>query len=989
MGYTVGKGGAAAFKAKQEARRVESIKKYGTASVEYRLAKEKGQYASVELQKAVAVAGAAERKAAEEKRTKLITPSPTARYEAAKKAAAEAAEKQGIASAMATKLKGVQSRPRVVEVRGVVPDRESMTGRMGEVFAQQQIDKDIRTQRFQGTISGDLPGGKPQIEYDYDPKRETFIPEGGVKVEFEKDMLTPKMKEYEYLPESGLFVPEETIIEEPKISKLQFKVATMGEGLIPFYEGEAIKQKLDPYFQQQQKIREFELKHQKINMEASAIKFDFQFMSLPEIRSKYPNWEFKEGEEDMVSFSSKESPELDFSTTSYLKRIKEEKGLGKAVSLGLGLGAYRTGKEALVWAAPGGVVSKLASVPKIARTVVAAEKIAGGAMLGLLGYQAATDPMGTLEQAPEMIGGVLGYGAGRKLLRMKPRERIAEIKGVTIKGKQFAEVLVKREFEGKIETRKVLVEAWKIKELPMGEFTLAEIGFKAAEVPEGVSIDLLELAAKRKQPLKLGEPSEITRGRMDVLLEPTEVKLPYGIKGQPPVKTPGYIADVFGSIATGKGMKKFRGIELGYKIGAKEVKKGKPLRGDFEAWLSKTLGLPKDVAPEYKVKDMKIKIQDVLLGKDKLRMERRFDVELGKIERVPKLAIDKILGTKAITKQLVIKPYKPPKKIKIRKRKPTEKRPFWETFQEQLKATEGQRDIGERLRLKWEAREKLSEEMVKAEKQARKLMEVPKEKPVTTKKEYPIPTETLIGEVVKVTKPKVKVKPVIAEGIISGARTTQKQIQEQRQQVKTIADVFQFLTPREVAKPREDIITGVREKVGLKEKQKQIQKIMEIERTIQIPETKIEFKVPPPTTILLPSPKTKKDILLAKKRKLKEAKLRAQRRAYQASVGAVILDVGITEKQFKKIGEKQLIAGGIGMRPLVRRESIKQERKRLQRTQRLLVAPAKQSRKKTIKRFQTKTFSRRINNLLIGTPIPKPVPRRSKSIKKRKKNKGR
>jgi len=102
----VGGGGAAAFKAKQEKKRAESIKKYGTKSVHYKGIQDKirmktGGVSQAEIDAYNQARVATE---AEKRREKLISKSPSAKLAEAQQAAKEVAEKQRIASAMATRM---------------------------------------------------------------------------------------------------------------------------------------------------------------------------------------------------------------------------------------------------------------------------------------------------------------------------------------------------------------------------------------------------------------------------------------------------------------------------------------------------------------------------------------------------------------------------------------------------------------------------------------------------------------------------------------------------------------------------------------------------------------------------------------------------------------------------------------------------------------------------------------------------------------------
>jgi len=80
------------------------------------------------------------------------------------------------------------------------------------------------------------------------------------------------------------------------------------------------------------------------------------------------------------------------------------------------------------------------------------------------------------------------------------------------------------------------------------------------------------------------------------------------------------------------------------------------------------------------------------------------------------------------------------------------------------------------------------------------------------------------------------------------------------------------------------------------------------------------YPTPTPAPFLIPFDFQRPRYERPRVRRVKKRKLKVPKRAYQPSVGAAILGYDIGEKAFKKASKKRLIAGGLGLRPVVRKK---------------------------------------------------------------------
>jgi len=464
------------------------------------------------------------------------------------------------------------------------------------------------------------------------------------------------------------------------------------------------------------------------------------------------------------------------------------------------------------------------------------------------------------------------------------------------------------------------------------------------------------VVGKEKIILRRKFPEEVVMGLergeiVTVRTDPAELIETIGLGIKPKVfpklrEAPSTIEKILQSRATQQA-KKISDVLI-KELSVRPIKKGEVSKFFGVEEISEVLGL----------RGIKFKT-DFLTGK----VTRVKDIVTGETEIIKKIMSDTLLGTRA--RVAVIKP---PKKI-------PEPKVFFEGTTLDFKG--GLEAIGEITK----AEELAMKKGLKPPKVIKKpkIIDVTDVQALKLREEFykalGIPSTKSIEKIAKVTAPptrttrivtkaaekivgvkKIRITPIVREQQEQVTKTIESLGQETKEkqkerQVQIQPSVLSLLTGTE--QDVRDVLGQItRQPIVTKQVQQQQQRFAQITRQISgetPPPGKIEEPPPPPPFIL---PKTKKDILLAKKRKLKEKKLKAQRRAYQASVGSVMLDISATPEQIKK-----LKVTGLELRPLVRRETRKQEIKRLQRQQKLLLSPAKGGRKKARKRIKAKQVS--------------------------------
>jgi len=202
--------------------------------------------------------------------------------------------------------------------------------------------------------------------------------------------------------------------------------------------------------------------------------------------------------------------------------------------------------------------------------------------------------------------------------------------------------------------------------------------------------------------------------------------------------------------------------------------------------------------------------------------------------------------------------------------------------------------------------------------------------PTTPSPIYPTP---ILEQPTPITKPKKKRLSVFQLQIqkqsqfteqVMGWRGMQKQKQKQKQLSKGLSIHQPASIPMQKQKQiqlskSQSIL--IHQPVSIQKQQQKLKSLLGFSYVTPTP-TPTPTRTPTPTIIIPPVFHTPKYIK-PKYRQVKTRRLRKPKRAYQPSVGSAILGYDISEKAFKKASKKRLIAGGIGLRPVVRRRKVK------------------------------------------------------------------